>query len=253
MPRNDDQILNRSNIPKGRDYKVAIICGDHKRFEIFKEHSTGYRDFGTYLCWKGAELFYDGEYILLASHGVGSHPTYVVVRELIELGVKCIIRSGTCGTYRPDIRSTGDICICYGAIRNDSSCLGDADLAYPAVAHPNVFEALRDASEALGIPTHLGMSYSSDLFYRRDITNDPRDTYAKYKEVVIEDTDNSAVLLLCNLYGVWGGALCTIDGCPLEWDKGNYQPHTEKMQHGKTNMVKLAMHAAANLSRQLKA
>ncbi|GFE53139.1 purine nucleoside phosphorylase [Babesia ovis] len=246
------EILNRTCIPKDRVHRVAIICGDQNRFEMFKNEASNYREFGTYLCWKAAEFEFNGEYILLACHGVGSHPTAVLVRELIHLGVKCIIRSGTSGTYEPHKRTVGDMCICYGTIRGDSTTLKDVDIAFPAVAHPDVVEALRNASETLKIPTHLGLCYSTDLFYRTGIHGrDPRETYVKCS-VAIEDTDNSALFTLCNLYGIRGGAICTIDGCPLEWSQGNYAPKSKQMNEGKASMVRVTMHAAAELTRKIK-
>ncbi|ORM41885.1 Uridine phosphorylase [Babesia sp. Xinjiang] len=252
MTETGTKIFNRTCIPKDRVHRVAIICGDQNRFDMFKKDATNYREFGSYLCWKAAEFEYNGDYFLLACHGVGSHPTAVLVRELIELGVKCIIRSGTSGTYVPTERKIGDICICYGCVRGDSVSLHEIDAAFPAVAHPDVVEALRKASEGLKLPTHLGVCNTTDLFYRTGMHGgDPRETLIKCA-VAIEDTDNSALLTLCNIYGIRGGAICTIDGCPFEWHQGNYGPKTTEMTRGKECMVRITMQAASELVQKIK-
>lgn len=168
-------ILNRTCIPKDRVHSVALICGDMGRFMMFKEHATHYREFGQYLCWKAAEIEVDGEMLLIACHGVGSQPAAVLIKELIELGVKCIIRSGTSGTYMPREHGIGDICIVYGAVRGDTISLNEVDAAYPAVADPDVVEALRESSKELNVSTHMGIAYTTDLFYRTGILGeDPR-------------------------------------------------------------------------------
>ncbi|GBE59113.1 purine nucleoside phosphorylase [Babesia ovata] len=252
MEQKDSVILNRTSIPKDRVHRVAIICGDQKRFDMFKTQVTNYREFGYYSCWKAAEFEYNGEYFLLACHGVGSQPTAVLVRELIELGVKCIIRSGTSGTFMPKKHVIGDICICYGCIRGDSTTRNDIDLAFPAAAHPDVVEALRNASEELNVPTHMGLCYTTDLFYRTGILGeDPKMPFVKCG-VAIEDTDNSAMFTLCNIYGIRCGAICTIDGCPFEWEIGNYGPHTPQMARGKEFMIRVTVRAAAEVTRIIK-
>ncbi|GIX60808.1 purine nucleoside phosphorylase, putative [Babesia caballi] len=252
MASGEGKVLNHTCIPKDRVHKVAIICGDKKRFEVFKSQAKNYREFGHYLAWKAVEFEFEGEYLLLACHGVGAQPTSVIVRELIELGVKCIIRSGTSGTFLPRDHIIGHMCICYGAIRGDSTTQNDIDIAFPAVAHPDVVEALRKAADELNYATHLGICYTTDLFYRTGIIGeDPRNTYIKCG-VAIEDTDNSAMFVLCNIYDIKCGAICTIDGCPFEWPIGNYGPHTDQMARAKDCMVKIALRAAADMSRKIK-
>lgn len=245
-------ILNRTCIPKDRVHSVALICGDMGRFMMFKEHATHYREFGQYLCWKAAEIEVDGEMLLIACHGVGSQPAAVLIKELIELGVKCIIRSGTSGTYMPREHGIGDICIVYGAVRGDTISLNEVDAAYPAVADPDVVEALRESSKELNVSTHMGIAYTTDLFYRTGILGeDPRIPLIK-AGVAIEETENATLFTLCSLNNVKCGAMCTIDGCPFEWNIGNYGAHDEVMKRGKEAMVKVAVHAAARLSREIK-
>lgn len=254
MASQEVKILNRCCIPKDRVHKVAIICGDAKRFEVFKSVSQNYREFGQYLCWKAAEFEKDGEMILLACHGVGTAPCVTLVRELIELGVKCIIRSGTCGTYWGKKYGVGDICVVYAGIRGDSCTTKEISLPYPAVADPDVVEAIRQASETEKVETHMGISYSTDHFYRKVFhRGEIRDAYIN-AGVAIEETENAALFTICSLYNVRAGALCTIDGVPTEWGApGSYDPHGQKMQNAKHNMVRVATVAAANMSRLIKA
>ncbi|KAK1444707.1 nucleoside phosphorylase domain containing protein [Babesia gibsoni] len=249
---NPSKVLNRCAIPKGKGYKVAIICGDMKRFQLIRENASQYKEFGHYLCWTAAEFEVDGELILMVCHGVGSMSSATIIVELIELGVKCIIRSGTCGTFQPKLHGTGDICIPYAGVKGDTASQIEISAPFPSVADPDVVEALRVAGDEENLEFHFGIAYSTDLFYRTGIRMcDIRNNYIKCG-VAIEDTENTTLFTLATIHNIRSGAICTIDGCPFEWNLGNYSPTSEKMNEGKKTMVRVAVKAAMRLSRMIK-
>jgi uridine phosphorylase len=59
----------------------------------------------------------------------------------------------------------------------------------------------------------------------------------------------SALFVIASLRGIKAGAIATVDGNPLKWDEGNYDPHGEKVTRGKTRMLEIALEAVAEMSR----
>lgn len=75
--------------------------------------------------------------------GVGS--TEIVTHELLECGVKNIIRVGSSGTLSIKIRF-GDLVITLAAIRDDGASENYAPVEFPAIAHMLVVQALINAA-----------------------------------------------------------------------------------------------------------
>lgn len=61
---------------------------------------------------------YKGISVCVASHGVGATGANVLFEELISIGVKIIIRAGTCGTLL-DAQPNGSHLIVTSAVRDD--------------------------------------------------------------------------------------------------------------------------------------
>ncbi|AFP85458.1 purine-nucleoside phosphorylase, DeoD family [secondary endosymbiont of Heteropsylla cubana] len=115
-------------------------------------------------------LAYTGKYknfpISVMGHGMGIPSCSIYAKELItDFGVTQIIRVGSCGAIRQDIRMR-DIVIGMGA-STDSKVnrirFKDNDLA--AIADFNLLRNAVNSAKALNIPVHVGNIFSADLFY----------------------------------------------------------------------------------------
>jgi len=102
--------------------------------------------------------------ILVATSGMGAPSTSIVVNELIQIGIKKIIRIGTCGAIQSHIK-VGDIVISQAALCRQGAANDIAPIEYPAVADPFMTVALAQAAEQLEINYHLGITASVDTFY----------------------------------------------------------------------------------------
>lgn len=102
--------------------------------------------------------------VLVATSGMGAPSTSIIVNELIQIGIKRIIRIGTCGAIQPYIK-VGDIVISQAALCRQGAAHDIAPIEYPAVADPFMTVALAQAAEQLGINYHLGITASVDSFY----------------------------------------------------------------------------------------
>jgi uridine phosphorylase len=87
-----------------------------------------------------------------------------VVNELVQVGIRQIVRVGTCGSIQPDV-APSSIVITRAALCRQGAANDIAPAEYPAAADPFLTVALVDAARALGVDYHLGITASVDTFY----------------------------------------------------------------------------------------
>src|SRR5438309_11387403 len=106
----------------------------------------------------------DGVPVSAISSGMGGPSVAIGVEELAELGVHTFLRVGTCGAAQPEIKM-GDLVIAIGSVRSEGTPNGYVPPEYPAIASPDVVNALVEASSAAGAPYHVGIIRSVDALY----------------------------------------------------------------------------------------
>ena len=153
-----------SDLPAGCD--LVLLSGDPARSEqIATEHLADGRVLARH---RGLDAFVatlpGGRPVVCATSGMGAPSTSIVVNELVQAGMATIIRIGTSGSIRPDVR-VGSVVIGTGALTNQGAAADIAPPEYPAVADPFLTVALADAAARLGVDHHLGIMASTDTFY----------------------------------------------------------------------------------------
>ena len=144
--------------------KYAIIAGDPGRIPkiaSFLKNSkqiTMNREYNSYL----GEI--NGEKVLAISHGIGGASTSICVEELYQIGIRNIIRVGTCGGMNLDVLP-GDIVIANAAIRQDGTTKEYIPIEFPAVSDIYTTCALANAAKELGYNHHVGIVQCKDSFY----------------------------------------------------------------------------------------
>lgn len=241
---------------------VAIVMGDPGRvgklaalFESGEEIANN-REYCTYRCRQGEIDF------LMVSHGVGAAGATICFQELIAIGVKCIIRVGTCGTLQRHKLKQGDVCIIHASAKEDgvSSLLEPQGI--PACGHFATVKLLADTAHQLtqeGLlkqaPAHFegniftGTSVTSDVFYAPKIS---KPTLKIYRAAMIDvvEMEISALYTVARQNGVKAGALCAVDGCPFGWEKDkDYDPRSEKMVQAVAAMALIVKFALPGLQR----
>ena len=117
--------------------------------------------------WGYTGLAPDGEPLTIQSTGMGGPSAAIVIHELIDLGVRRLLRVGTCGALAPGL-ALGDLVIVTEAIAADgtSRALG-AGARVPA--SPNLLEAVVATAKPPfpdeGTAIHVGVIVTSDVFY----------------------------------------------------------------------------------------
>lgn len=225
----------------------VLVCGDPARAEqisklMLESKELAYnREYRTFIG------YYEGQKITVTSHGVGSAGAAICFEELIKIGAKVIIRVGTCGSLTDDL-SQGDHIIATAAVREDGVSSLIIPLGYPAVADLDIVMALENASKEEKTNYKKGIILASDLFYP-GLLPTSLELYSKANVKGVE-MECSTLFVIASLKGVKAGAITTVDGNPLKWHEGNYDPHGEKVAKGKEKMLKIALKAIAQLSKQ---
>jgi uridine phosphorylase len=151
----------------------ALLPGDPGRCEVIAAHLDGaihLRSNREYTSFAGT---LDGVAVSVVSTGIGGPSTAICVEELVSIGVRTLIRVGTCGAMQDDVRS-GEVIIVQGAMRDDGASYRYLPAAFPALADLEVLNALRDAATTASQPHRVGVVFSTDSFYgQRDMERMP--------------------------------------------------------------------------------
>ncbi|NCS54046.1 MAG: nucleoside phosphorylase [Microcystis aeruginosa G13-05] len=131
---------------------ITLLSGEPERSRYIAETYlqnasllSDYRGLNSYLGYLD-----NSTPILLATSGMGAPSLSIVVNELIQVGIKTIIRIGTCGAIQNRIK-IGDIIISQAALCRQGAANDIAPLEYPAVADPFLTVDLVKSAQFLGV------------------------------------------------------------------------------------------------------
>ncbi|MDW8352879.1 MAG: nucleoside phosphorylase, partial [Anaerolineae bacterium] len=106
----------------------------------------------------------NGQAVLSATSGMGAPSLSIVVNELVQVGIRTIIRVGTCGSIQPHIKP-GSVVITSAALCRQGAANDIAPIEYPAAADPFLTVTLAQAARAQGVEHYVGITASVDTFY----------------------------------------------------------------------------------------
>ena len=107
---------------------------------------------------------YKGSPLTAVSHGIGGPSMETPLMAILPYGVDAIIRVGTTGALREDIK-TGDLIINDSCVRLDGTSGMYVIDQYPAAANAEVTMALIQACENLGFRYHVGTGCTAASFF----------------------------------------------------------------------------------------
>ena len=144
---------------------LAFLSGDPGRAErIARTHFTSVKELST---TRGLHSYLGelgGQKVLSSTSGMGAPSLSIIVNELVQVGIKTIIRVGTCGSIQPQVKA-GSVVISSGALCRQGAANDIAPKEYPAVADPFWVVRLADAAQEVGADYHVGITASVDTFY----------------------------------------------------------------------------------------
>ncbi|ELK3679298.1 purine-nucleoside phosphorylase [Vibrio fluvialis] len=137
---------------------------------------------------------YKGKKVSVMGHGMGIPSCSIYVHELIaEYGVKNIIRIGSCGAVRDDVKLM-DVVIGMGASTDSKvNRIRFSGHDFAAIADYDLLETAVNQARAHNVPVKVGNVFSADLFY----TPEP-EIFEKMKNLGILGVDMEAA----GIYGV---------------------------------------------------
>ncbi len=144
--------------------EYVLLPGNPKRCDKIAKYFDRPKliaDNREYITYTG---YLNGVKVSVCSTGIGGPSTAIAFEELVKCGAKTLLRVGTCGGIRKDIKS-GDIIIVQGAIRMDGTSKEYAPIEYPAIADIEIINSLIKASKDFDYDYHVGVVQSKDSFY----------------------------------------------------------------------------------------
>ena len=197
------------------DYAEAcLLPGDPLRAQYIAET---YLDSAVQRNRERGMLGYTGEFegrpVSVQATGMGCPSAAIVVEELVQLGVKRLIRVGTCGGLQPDM-SLGDLVVAISAVPADATAqhLVGGEPHAPTSDWELVHSAVHFAKE-VGQSLRAGPIVSSDLFYNPDAGQ-----YARWsaRGVLAVEMEAAVLFTLGALRGVQAGCLQTVSDVVVE-------------------------------------
>ena len=156
--------FGRDDVPEGPS--IALVSGDPARSELI---ATAHLEQARVLARnRGLDSFLarlpGGAPIVCATTGMGAPSLSIVVNELVQVGIRTVIRVGTSGSIQPHVR-VGSVVISSGALCLQGAADDIAPPEYPAVADPFLTVAMAAAAHRLGVDHHVGITASVDTFF----------------------------------------------------------------------------------------
>ncbi|MGL9734585.1 MAG: purine-nucleoside phosphorylase [Symbiopectobacterium sp.] len=197
------------NAGKGDFADVVLMPGDPLRAkyiaETFLENAREVNNVRGMLGYTGS---YKGRAISAIGHGMGIPSCSIYIKELItEYDVKTIIRVGSCGAVREDMKLY-DVVIGMGACTDSKvNRLRFKDHDFAAIADFDLVRNAVDAAQDTGITVRVGNLFSADLFY----TPDPQmfDVMEKYGILGVE-MEAAGIYGVAAEFGTKALAICTV-------------------------------------------
>ena len=152
---------------------------------------------------------------------MGAPSTSIVVNELAQVGIKQIVRIGTCGSIQPSVK-VGSVVISQGALCRQGAANDVAPIEYPAVADPFMTVALAQQARSLGYDYHVGITASVDTFYEgQERTESSINPYLQphlvgitehYRQLNIlnYEMESGTLFKLGSVYGLSVGCICAV-------------------------------------------
>lgn len=186
---------------------IVLLPGDPGRATRVAERLESARCYNEFRGLVGYTGTYKGTAVSVQTTGMGAPSAAIVIEELAMLGAKTVIRIGTCGGTKPEIRPP-DLIIATAACPLDGTTRQYLEgEPYAPTATFRVVRALVQAAERAGARYHTGLVATEDALYA--VTPDWRDRWAA-RGVLAQEMEASAIFTVAALRGLEAGCLLTV-------------------------------------------
>ena len=228
---------------KGDFAKTVLMPGDPLRAkfiaENFLENAVLVKNVRGIQGYTGE---YKGKRVSVLASGMGMPSISIYAYELYNFfDVENIIRVGTAGGMNGDVHIR-DIVLGQGACTdsNFASQFGVNGTFCP-IADFGLLKKAYEISEEMGLTTHVGNLYSTDVFYNDDSTNTEK--WSKLGVLAVE-MEAAALYMTASRFGKKALAVCTVSDHLITGESTS----AEERQTTFTDMMKLALEIAVTSS-----
>lgn len=192
----------------------AVVCGDPARVDRVGKQLDDVVLLGQNREFRLLNGRFNGQPITVCSTGIGAPSAIIALEELVQGGVRQVIRVGSAGSLQPQV-GLGDLVVVEGAVRHDGASLAYLPAEYPACADVALQQGLIDAIRSAHHPLHHGLVRSHDAFYRDD--EDAVCARWHRRGILAADMESGALLAVGRYRGVRvASVLCNV----VAWQQG---------------------------------
>ena len=197
------------------DYADAcLLPGDPLRAQYIAEtYLEGVRQVNGERGLLGFTGSWEGKPISVQGTGMGCPGATIVFEELVQLGVKKLLRVGTCGGLQPS-HALGDLIVAISAVPADSTAMHlVANEPHCPTASWELIHGAVHVAKGMEQPMHVGPIVSSDLFYNPD-----EGQYERWSKrgVLAVEMEAAALFTVGAIRGVDAGCLLTVSDIVVE-------------------------------------
>ncbi|MCS7217203.1 MAG: nucleoside phosphorylase [Candidatus Bipolaricaulota bacterium] len=222
----------------------VLLPGDPARALRIAQKLEGPEELGKNREFHSYRGLWQGVPVGVVSTGVGAPGAALCAEEALRAGAKILIRVGTAGSLQEHVRD-GHLVVALGAVRAEGTTPRLLPLEFPALADPEVAQALFREAQRCGAPVHRGVVVTLDAFYQ-GVLDLGLDLYARSGALAVE-MECSAIFCVAQLRGARAGAILAIDGEARRAAQGHYNPHREVVHRAVDLEIEIALNALVHL------
>jgi uridine phosphorylase len=229
---------NHIKLKNGQCPKRVVVCGDPARASIIAGLLQDSKPLAANREYHSFIGKYNDQEVLVISHGIGSAGAAICFNELIDCGAEIIIRVGTAGALSDEIKQ-GYLVVATAAIRKDGVSAQMIPSEYPAISDMNLTSNLQNILKNNQVEHSAGIILTSDLFYPSLLPTD-LEFYKKAGALAVE-MECSTLFIISSLRKIKASAILAIDGHPLKWNEGQYDPESLILKKSLEKAAKYAL------------
>lgn len=178
---------------------------------------------------------YNGRPVSVQSTGMGCPSAAIVIEELVQLGVKRLLRIGTCGGLQSDLQ-LGDLIVAISAVPADATAQHLVGEPHAPTADWELVHSAVHSAKQLDRRVRVGPIVSSDLFYNPD-----EGQYARWSDrgILAVEMEAAVLFTLGALRKVRAGCLLTVSDVVVEGEFVRISD--EEMKAAVDQMTELAL------------
>ena len=221
----------------------ALLPGDPARLDRIAPFLTNVKELAYNREYRSLSGEYKNIKVMAVSTGIGGCSAGIAVEELSRIGVRAMIRIGSCGATPSGI-GLGELILAAGAVRDDGASQAYVDLRFPAVADTELLNACLNAAKQNGFKHHVGIVHSHESFYIDD--NEEQKRFWAKKGVLGADMETAALYTIGRLRGVKTASILNnvvVSGGDTADAIGGYVDGENMTQKGEENEILTALDA----------